>query len=68
MNARLLRTLWSVVDQTPNHMLTSFDDTTLGDHLLCQVESQVPLSYEEQSAMWSYITSKATLIRDLAQS
>jgi hypothetical protein len=49
-------------------MLTSFDDTTLGDHLLCQVESQVPLSYEEQSAMWSYITSKATLIRDLAQS
>jgi len=66
MNAVLLRLVWSVIEDTPPHILTGFDDSTLSKHLVNRVESQVHLSRDEHRTLWSYLTSRMPLIRDLA--
>jgi hypothetical protein len=66
MDSNLLRMLWSIVETTPYEVLVSFDDKSLRRHLLFEVENQVALSREEQTAISSYITDRTPLIRDLA--
>lgn len=66
MDTKLLRMLWSVVESTPTHVLRGFDDSTLSRHLLYEVENQIVLSREEQRAVYTYISARTPLIRDLA--
>ena len=66
MNSQLLHMVWVAVSETPSHLLNRFDDKALSNHLINKVETRVPLSHEEQSAMGAYIESRTPLIRDLA--
>ncbi|WP_026100338.1 hypothetical protein [Fortiea contorta] len=64
VNSKILRQLWSVVEQTQTSTLLGLDDADLVQQLLQQIDST--LSNEEVYTLSSYIFSRTNLIRDLA--
>ncbi|RCJ27677.1 hypothetical protein A6770_25380 [Nostoc minutum NIES-26] len=67
-DSSLLRLTWTIVEETPNFELLSLTDTGLIKVLLQQIASKILLSGEDVCALYGYIGSKTTLIRDLAES
>ncbi|MDJ0615503.1 MAG: hypothetical protein QNJ63_01950 [Calothrix sp. MO_192.B10] len=67
MNSSTLRQLWSLIEETQNSTLLKFGDAELVQQLLGQLQNKTLLSGEEVSTMNSYLNSKISLIRDLAQ-
>lgn len=67
MTPLMLRQLWSLVESTQPNMLLSLDDATLVQWLLRQFKAQSTLNGEEVNIVSSYIQSKLSLIRDMAQ-
>ncbi|MFN6567523.1 hypothetical protein [Dendronalium sp. ChiSLP03b] len=67
-DSSLLRLTWTIVEETPNFELLSLTDTGLIKVLLQQIASKILLSGEDVYALYGYIGSKTTLIRDLAES
>nr|WP_228014281.1 hypothetical protein [Fortiea sp. LEGE XX443] len=68
VNSKILRQLWSVVEQTQSSTLLGLSDTDLVKLLLGQIESNKVLNHEETCSLTDYIYSRILLIRDLAQS
>ncbi|MCC5635551.1 hypothetical protein LC593_06750 [Nostoc sp. CHAB 5844] len=68
IDSSMLRLTWSVVEETPTSDLLSLTDTALIKLLLQQIAGKILLSGEEVCALYSYIGSKMTLIRDIAES
>ncbi len=68
MNISLLRQVWKVIEQTNFYELLSLNDTELIQRLLRQLETQNRLSQEETVLVQVYLSSKLSLIRDLAES
>ncbi|MBR8836098.1 MAG: hypothetical protein DSM106950_19250 [Stigonema ocellatum SAG 48.90 = DSM 106950] len=67
MNSSTLRYLWSVVEQTQANTLLKLNDTDLVKQLLKQLDAKIALTSEETSTISTYLYSRITLIRDLAQ-
>ena len=67
MTPLMLRQLWALVETTQANILLSLDDNSLVQWLLRQVKAERSLDIHEVSILTSYIQSKLTLIRDLAQ-
>lgn len=67
MTPSMLRQLWSLVETTQTTLLLNLDDSSLVQWLLRQFPAHRPLNSEEATILSSYIQSKLTLIRDLAQ-
>jgi hypothetical protein len=65
VNSKTLRQLWFVVEQTQTSTLLGLGDTDLVKQLLEQLDKKA-LSSEETNTMRAYISSKTSLIRDLA--
>ncbi len=67
MNSSILRQLWTVVEETQRSVLLKLSDPDLIQQLLSQLDIKNPLSGEETSIVSAYISSRTSLIRDLAQ-
>jgi hypothetical protein len=67
MNTSLLHKLWLLVEETQTSLLLQLNDSELVKHLLKQLNTKALLSQEQMDKMSDYISSKTTLIRDLAQ-
>ncbi|BAY25381.1 hypothetical protein NIES2100_51870 [Calothrix sp. NIES-2100] len=66
VNSKILRQLWSVVEQTQTSALVGLSDSDLVNQLLRQLDSKQALSSEEMNSVNSYLFSRTQLIRDLA--
>ena len=66
INSKMLRKLWSVVEQTQTSTLVGLSDPDLVHQLLRQLDSQEVLSSEEINSLNTYLFSRTQLIRDLA--
>jgi hypothetical protein len=62
-----LRYLWSVIEKTQTDTLLKLNDTDMVKQLLKQLDVKKTFSSEETSTINTYLYSRITLIRDLAQ-
>lgn len=67
MTPTMLRQLWSVIETTQTNMLLKLDDASLVQWLLKQLKQERSLDGKETDILSTYIQSKLSLIRDLAQ-
>ncbi|WP_315787909.1 hypothetical protein [Fischerella sp. JS2] len=68
ISSSMLRLTWAVIEETLSTELLTLTDTALIKLILQQISSKILLSGEEVCALYSYVGSKTTLIRDLAES
>lgn len=66
MTPKILRQLWSVVENSQTKTLLQMDDASLVQWLVKQTTKQVLLDPNETDYLSDYIQSRLTLIRDLA--
>ncbi len=67
MNSWTLRQVWNVIEETQTSVLLELGDAELTQELLRQLESKGLLLNEDVNTMSTYLRSRLTLIRDLAQ-
>jgi hypothetical protein len=67
INVSRLRQLWNVVEQTQANLLLNLNDGELVKQILQQISYRETLSSEESDKLSTYIHSRTSLIRDLAQ-
>ena len=67
MNSSTLRQLWALIEETHNTTLLKLGDAQLVQQLLGQLQNKMILSGEELNIISTYLNSKVSLIRDLAQ-
>jgi len=63
----MLRQLWALVENTQAKLLLDFDDSTLVDWLLNQLNQEKSLNHQESDLFSKYIRSRISLIRELAE-
>lgn len=67
MTPLLLRQLWSLVEATQAQLLLSLDDNSLVQFLIGQLCGERSLNHQESDTLSTYLYSRLSLIRDLAQ-
>jgi hypothetical protein len=67
MTPFLIRQFWSLIETTQTNILLTLDDASLIQWLLHQFQSQRSLSGDETYYLNDYLSSRLSLIRDLAQ-
>lgn len=68
LSASMLHLTWSIVEEASPKELLNLSDTMLVRLLLQQVAEKILLTGEEVCALYGYLGSKITLIRDIAES
>lgn len=68
VTSTMLRQLWSLIEETHSSLLLNLSDKELLQELLLQLTQNKQLSGEEVVCIRDYISSRLTLIRDLASS
>jgi hypothetical protein len=68
INASMLRLIWTLIEESHPEDLLDLSDTMLVKLLLQQVAEKILLSGEEIHALYGYVGSKVSLIRDMAES
>ncbi|MBD2363599.1 hypothetical protein [Anabaena sp. UHCC 0399] len=66
INSKILRQIWSVVEQTQSSTLLRLSDPDLVSQLLTQLDREQALTSEEINSVNTYLFSRTNLIRDLA--
>lgn len=66
MNPTMLRQLWSLIETTQANLLLKLDDASLVQCLLKQLKQQRSLNQDEANILRDYLSSRLSLIRDLA--
>ncbi|GAX37068.1 hypothetical protein [Nodularia sp. NIES-3585] len=66
MTPKILRQLWSVVENSQTKILLQMDDASLVKWLVKQTTNQASLDPNETDYLSDYVQSRLTLIRDLA--
>ncbi|RCJ18404.1 hypothetical protein A6770_33175 [Nostoc minutum NIES-26] len=66
MTPKILRQLWSVVENSQTKTLLHMDDASLVQWLVKQTTTQALLDPNETDFLCDYIQSRLALIRDLA--
>ncbi|QSJ19720.1 hypothetical protein JYQ62_14000 [Nostoc sp. UHCC 0702] len=66
MTPKILRQLWSVVENSQTKTLLQMDDASLVQWLVKQTTTQALLDPNDTDFLSAYIQSRLTLIRDLA--
>lgn len=67
MTPLMLRHLWTLVETSQATFLLSLDDSTLVQWLFRRIRAERSLDHTESDVLVTYIHSKLTLIRDIAQ-
>ncbi|MBW4520520.1 MAG: hypothetical protein KME16_12565 [Scytolyngbya sp. HA4215-MV1] len=68
LTSTLLRLTWTVIEETPTSQLMLLTDTALVRLILQKMAQKMMLTGEEVYELYSYIGSKISLIRDIAES
>jgi len=66
MNPSRLHQLWSVIESTQAHILTTLSDRDLIQCLLDKLDEREALDSEGTTLVRNYIRDRVSLIRDLA--
>ncbi|MDB9447480.1 hypothetical protein NWP22_08905 [Anabaenopsis tanganyikae CS-531] len=66
MTPKILRQLWSVVENSQTRILLQMDDASLVQWLVKQTTKQALLDPQEADYLSDYIQSRLNLIRDIA--
>lgn len=66
MKTSLLRTIWSVVEETPAYFFQQVSVNEQVRLLLQQVENRVILSAPERAETQQYLSDRGTLIREMS--
>ncbi|MGC9528547.1 MAG: hypothetical protein ACP5D7_23695 [Limnospira sp.] len=67
MTPTMLRQLWSLVETTQPSQLVSLDDDSLVQCLLRRLKTESSINGQEVDLLNDYISSRLSLIRDLAE-
>jgi hypothetical protein len=67
MTPTMLRQLWSLVETTQPSQLVSLDDDSLVQCLLKRLKTESSINGQEVDLLNDYISSRLSLIRDLAE-
>ncbi len=67
MKPSTVRQLWSLVERTQSITLLQLNDKDLVEQLVRQLSTSEQLTNEENNCLITYIYSRLTLIRDLAE-
>ncbi len=67
MTPKMLRQLWSLIENTQPNVLLKEDDATLIQWLLNRLGDRQSLDRHQTDIVTDYIRSKMSLIRDLAE-
>ena len=67
MQPSTVRQLWSLVERTKSITLLQLSDKDLVEQLFRQLSTSEQLTNEENNCLITYIYSRLTLIRDLAE-
>lgn len=67
MSPLMLRQLWVLVEASQTSTLLGLDDNNLVQWLLRQFRAEQSLDHNETDVLVTYIHSKLSLIRDMAQ-
>lgn len=68
MTPTMLRQLWSLVETTQASLLVSLDDAALAQCLINKLQAESSINGTETHAVNDYISSRVSLIRDVAES
>jgi hypothetical protein len=68
INASMLRLMWTFIEESHPEDLLDLSDTMLVKLLLQEVAEKILLTGEEVQALYGYLGSKVSLIRDMAES
>jgi hypothetical protein len=68
MNSSILRELWTLIDNIQPNILVSIDEKELIEQILKQLTQNTSLDLDDDDLVSIYISSKMSLIRDLAES
>lgn len=68
MNSSILRELWALIDNMQPHILVNIEEKELIEQILEQLEEKNSVDLDENDFVSGYISSKMSLIRDLAES
>ncbi len=68
IDSSTVRLTWTVIDELLTQDLLTLNDTALVRLLLKQIARKMLLNGEQVCALYGYIGSKTTLIRDMAES
>ncbi len=66
IDSTVLRLLWTVIEESHSQDLLTLSDTALIAMLMQQVSYRVLLTGEEVCNLYTYLSLKLTLIRDMA--
>lgn len=66
MTPKIMRQLWSVVEETHTKTLLQMDDASLVNLLVKQTRNQASLDCHEADFLCDYIQARLPLIRDIA--
>lgn len=68
MTPPLLRRLWQMIEELPQHSLENLDDLGLVTWVLSHLERHQHLRIEERKAVERYLNTHMMLIRDVSDS
>ncbi|ABW32165.1 hypothetical protein [Acaryochloris marina] len=68
MSPPLLRRLWQMIEELPQHSLDKLDDSGLVTWVLSHLERRQHLKTEERKAVEGYLNTHMMLIRDVSDS
>lgn len=68
MSPPLLRQLWQMIEEIPQHSLEKLDDSGLVRWVLSHLEQHKSLKTDEREAAEVYLYDHMMLIRDIAES
>jgi hypothetical protein len=62
----LLNQLWHIINEMQTQTVLESNDPDLVEQLLKKLDQKIPLSLEDNCLVRTYLSSKTSLIRDLA--
>lgn len=68
MDSYRLRQIWRIIENTQADLLIDLDSVQLSKFLVQEIQQTVTLTTEDNALLNTYIKSRISLIRDLAQS
>lgn len=66
MNTKIMRQLWSIIDESPGKTLVGLNDSDLINQILKKLSARQKLSSEDCGAINAYLHSRILLIREIA--
>lgn len=67
MTPLMIRQLWALVETTQSNILLNLDDASLVQWLIRRIGTEQMLDRNQSDILSSYIQSRLSLIRDLAE-